>query len=86
MDLFSLSISYLSTFQSSPTWMQEDELVRRLHLMLYYFLREPVFSNYARPALGRFFRYAGRRPVVNLTTFILMEYQVGLSGRPDCDI
>lgn len=74
MDLFALGTQLFTIYQGTPTWLEEDELIRRMHLMLYYLLREPVFSKFTAPALGRFFRYAGRRPVVNLTTFILMEY------------
>ena len=70
LDLVSLSLYP----RSSLTFLQQDELIRRLHLLLYYLLREPVFSGWTAPALGRFFGYAARRPVVNLTTFVLMEY------------
>ncbi|KAI9021284.1 peroxisome membrane protein [Hyaloraphidium curvatum] len=74
MDLSSVSVQAWKVFNGNPTWLEEDEMVRRLHLLLYYLLREPVFTLYTKPVLQRFFRYAARRPVVNLLTFILLEY------------
>ncbi|CEI85741.1 hypothetical protein RMCBS344292_00196 [Rhizopus microsporus] len=68
-------ISLIAANMQTSNRLEKEELKRRSYLLLYYFLRGPMYTQVTRVLLDRFCDATEHRPIVSIVTAALNDYR-----------
>lgn len=71
----SSSLFHILIFKKSLTKLQLDECKRRSWQLLWYLLRDPLYSQFTKKRLEKFCDSASRTPIISLFATVIRDYQ-----------